>query len=117
VVTTHQVEELERVLTDVMFLNHGRIAFSSSMEEFEARYLELNGSPGTTGGGAGAEADVRAGLAWADGSAVRRRERDATGGAGRRYARPDCVICLWPSLQSGRLGGSTAVCKRGRAGR
>src|SRR3954465_4629090 len=41
VVTTHQVEEIQDVLTDVMFINHGRIVLSCSMEEFEARYAEL----------------------------------------------------------------------------
>src|SRR5208283_2006884 len=41
VVTTHQVEEVERVLTDVMFMDRGRIVFSCSMDDFESRYLEL----------------------------------------------------------------------------
>jgi ABC-2 type transport system ATP-binding protein len=41
VVTTHQVEEIQDVLTDVMFINHGRIVFESSMEELEARYVEV----------------------------------------------------------------------------
>jgi ABC-2 type transport system ATP-binding protein len=41
VVTTHQVEEIQNVLTDVMFINRGRIVFTCSMEEFESRYLEL----------------------------------------------------------------------------
>jgi ABC-2 type transport system ATP-binding protein len=41
VVTTHQVEEIEDVLTDVMFINRGRIVLNSSMEEFESRYLEV----------------------------------------------------------------------------
>jgi ABC-2 type transport system ATP-binding protein len=41
VVTTHQVEEIQNVLTDVMFINRGRIVFNCSMEEFEARYLEV----------------------------------------------------------------------------
>jgi ABC-2 type transport system ATP-binding protein len=41
VVTTHQVEEIEDVLTDVMFINCGRIVLNSSMEEFESRYLEV----------------------------------------------------------------------------
>src|SRR5258705_6573836 len=39
-VTTHQVEEIQDVLTDVMFINRGRIVFACSMEEFESRYLE-----------------------------------------------------------------------------
>ncbi len=41
VVTTHQVEEVHDVLTDVVFINRGRIVLNSSMEEFERRYLEV----------------------------------------------------------------------------
>ena len=41
VVTTHQVEEIQHVLTDVMFINRGRIVFARSMEELESRYLEV----------------------------------------------------------------------------
>ena len=41
VVTTHQVEEIQDVLTDLMFIDHGRIVLECSMEEFEARYLEV----------------------------------------------------------------------------
>ena len=41
VVTTHQVEEIQHVLTDLMFINHGRIALECSMDEFEARYTEV----------------------------------------------------------------------------
>jgi ABC-2 type transport system ATP-binding protein len=43
--TTHQVEEVEHVLTDVMFIDRGRIVFNRSMEELEARYLELSARP------------------------------------------------------------------------
>jgi ABC-2 type transport system ATP-binding protein len=43
--TTHQVEEVEHVLTDVMFIDRGRIVFNRSMEELEARYLELSVRP------------------------------------------------------------------------
>jgi len=45
VVTTHQVEELQNVLTDLMFIHHGRIVFACSMEDFESRYLELTVNP------------------------------------------------------------------------
>jgi ABC-2 type transport system ATP-binding protein len=45
VVTTHQVEEVEQILTDVMFINHGRIVLDCSMEDFEARYLEVSTRP------------------------------------------------------------------------
>src|SRR5216684_3586572 len=41
VVTTHQVEEIQDVLTDLMFIDRGRIALNCSMEEFESRYLEV----------------------------------------------------------------------------
>ncbi|HYH78653.1 MAG TPA: ABC transporter ATP-binding protein [Longimicrobium sp.] len=41
VVTTHQVEEIQDVLTDLMFLSHGRIALQCSMEEFETRFAEV----------------------------------------------------------------------------
>jgi ABC-2 type transport system ATP-binding protein len=44
-VTTHQVEEIQHVLTDVTFIDRGRIVFGCSMEEFEARYLELAAKP------------------------------------------------------------------------
>jgi ABC-2 type transport system ATP-binding protein len=41
VVTTHQVEEVQHVLTDLMFINRGRIVLNCSMEEFESRYVEV----------------------------------------------------------------------------
>jgi ABC-2 type transport system ATP-binding protein len=41
VVTTHQVEEIQDVLTDLMFINRGRIVLSCSMEEFESRYAQV----------------------------------------------------------------------------
>ncbi len=44
-VTTHQVEEIQNVLTDVIFINRGRIVFGCSMDEFESRYLEVMVKP------------------------------------------------------------------------
>ena len=41
IVTTHQVEEIQHVLTDLMFINRGRIVLNCSMEEFESRYAEV----------------------------------------------------------------------------
>src|ERR1043166_9453547 len=41
IVTTHQVEEVQDVLTDFMFIHRGRSVFESSMEEFESRYAEV----------------------------------------------------------------------------
>src|SRR5213079_3087413 len=45
VVTTHQVEEVQDVLTDLMFINRGRIVLRSSMEDFESRYAEVMVTP------------------------------------------------------------------------
>lgn len=45
VVTTHQVEEVQDVLTNVMFIDRGRTVLESSMEAFESRYLELMVNP------------------------------------------------------------------------
>ena len=49
VVTTHQVEEVEHVLTDLMFINRGRIVFDCSMEELESRYAEVTVHPEQVG--------------------------------------------------------------------
>jgi ABC-2 type transport system ATP-binding protein len=53
VVTTHQVEEVQHVLTDLMFINHGRIVLDCSMEEFESRYVELTVNPDKLGAARG----------------------------------------------------------------
>jgi len=45
VVSTHQVEELEHIFTDLMFIDRGRIVLSCSMEEFESRYVEVAVKP------------------------------------------------------------------------
>ena len=41
IVTTHQVEEVQHVLTDLMFINRGRIVLNCGMDELEWRYAEL----------------------------------------------------------------------------
>jgi len=41
IVTTHQVEEVENLLTDVLLINHGRIVLDSSIEAIATRYLQL----------------------------------------------------------------------------
>jgi ABC-2 type transport system ATP-binding protein len=45
-VTTHQVEEIENILTDVIFLQHGRIRLDSSMEALGERFTQLVPSAG-----------------------------------------------------------------------
>jgi ABC-2 type transport system ATP-binding protein len=41
VVATHQVDEIQHVLTDIMFIDRGRVVFECSTEEVESRYLEV----------------------------------------------------------------------------
>src|SRR6266481_3507021 len=45
IVTTHQVEEVQEVLTDLMFIDRGRIVLECSMEEFDSRYVEVMVNP------------------------------------------------------------------------
>jgi ABC-2 type transport system ATP-binding protein len=40
-VTTHQLDEVQNVLTDLVFLNRGRVVLETTMEDFERRYSEL----------------------------------------------------------------------------
>ena len=41
VVTTHQVEEIEHILTDVLFIRDGRIVLDAPMDEVAERYTEV----------------------------------------------------------------------------
>lgn len=41
VITTHQVEEIEHILTDVMFIRDGKIVLSAPMDEVGQRYVEV----------------------------------------------------------------------------
>jgi len=41
IVATHQIEEIQHILTDLIFINRGRIVLDTSMEEFESRYTEV----------------------------------------------------------------------------
>ncbi len=41
IVTTHQIEEIQHVITDLMLINRGRIVLSCTMEEVESRFAEV----------------------------------------------------------------------------
>lgn len=43
-VTTHQVEEIENLLTDVMFINDGKLILDATMESLPEQYAELMAS-------------------------------------------------------------------------
>jgi len=46
VLTTHQIEEVENVLTDVLFIDHGRLALDLPVEELPQRFVQLNVAAG-----------------------------------------------------------------------
>jgi ABC-2 type transport system ATP-binding protein len=43
--TTHQVEEIENLLTDVLFINHGHVVLDSSVEALSERYVQVTVGP------------------------------------------------------------------------
>ncbi|HEX6637696.1 MAG TPA: ABC transporter ATP-binding protein [Steroidobacteraceae bacterium] len=45
-VTTHQVEEIENILTDVIFIEHGKIRLDAAMETLGERFTQLTPAPG-----------------------------------------------------------------------
>lgn len=52
-ITTHQVEEVEHILTDLIFIQDGKIALNASMEDIEQRYTELMVKPENAGAARG----------------------------------------------------------------
>jgi len=44
-ITTHQVEEIEHILSDLIFIQDGRIVLNTSMDDVQQRYKELMVSP------------------------------------------------------------------------
>ena len=44
-ITTHQVDEIEEILTDLLFIDRGRIVLASGMDAFEERYREVMVKP------------------------------------------------------------------------
>ena len=43
-ITTHQVEEIENLLTDIMFINDGKILLDSTMDALADQYVEVKSS-------------------------------------------------------------------------
>ena len=96
VVTTHQVEEIQHVLTDLMFIDRGRIVLECSMEEFESRYLEVMVHPEQRRRGAGAPADPRAPGVRPQHPALRSASTASSSPPSARCARPASPTCSWP---------------------
>jgi ABC-2 type transport system ATP-binding protein len=45
VITTHQVEEVENLLTDVIFIHHGRVVLDATVENLAERFVQLITTP------------------------------------------------------------------------
>jgi len=43
--TTHQVEEIENLLTDVLFINRGEVVLDSSVEAIAQKYIQVAAAP------------------------------------------------------------------------
>ena len=46
IITTHQVEEVEHILSDVMFLKDGEIVLEAEMDELTQKFIEVMVAPG-----------------------------------------------------------------------
>ncbi len=44
-IATHQVEEIENILTDLIFIRDGKLALNASLEEINARFIEVQVAP------------------------------------------------------------------------
>jgi len=42
IISTHQVEEVENILTHVIFMNHGKVVMNKAISEIEEDYIELH---------------------------------------------------------------------------
>ncbi len=45
IITTHQIEEVEHILSDLIFIRDGNIVLNSSMDDIQQRYVELMVTP------------------------------------------------------------------------
>ena len=48
IITTHQVEEIEHILTDLVFINHGRIVLNETMDRVADKFIEVVVNPDNT---------------------------------------------------------------------
>ena len=89
IVTTHQVEEVEHILTDLMFIRDGKIVLDATMDEVGERFVEVlvNRRPGSTPP-ARSSRSTSAQIFGKTDLPVRRRRPRAPGRAGRNPHTP-----------------------------
>ena len=94
--TTHQVEEVENLFTDVIFIRRGQVALASSVEDLGSRYLQLTVSAEHGPTGARAEALLRARAIRPRATVLRRPHRPRSWPRSGSCARPRSPTCSSP---------------------
>ena len=88
-ISTHQVEEIETLLSDVLMLNEGKLVLSISLEEMDRRFVALSHDAAEAEAIAAAHPLLRYRTAGGSRRAVRRRAAGQRGTAGPpRAAQP-----------------------------
>ena len=108
-ITTHQVEEVENLLTDVFFIDKGRIVLDSSLEDIAHALRGGRGGGRSPGRGARRKAILRAPHARQSGAVLRavqtsRSSRDSarcTPPASPTYSSPSCREAQHEQLAAG----------------
>ena len=109
--TTHQVEEVENLFTDIIFINHGQVALAASVEELGERYKQLTTTTETAPRARALQAVLRA-------RGVRPRRHAVRGPLARPSSAPteSCARPRSPTCSSPRWPGAPAhehrICRR-----
>ena len=108
-VTTHQVEEIENILTDVLFIQHGKIVLDSPMETLGERFVQLVPAAGNVDARARAQAFLRTRSLRPRGHAVRRpqgRPSSQPLGETRAPSVADLFVAMMQPAGAGAVAGA-----------
>ena len=94
-VTTHQVEEIEHLLTDVLFIEQGKIILDTSVEDIGSRFVQLVVKPEQAGRRRGRSSPSTSATCWDARccSSITRRANSSRRWA--RWARRLSRTCSW----------------------
>ena len=99
-ITTHQVEEVENLLTDVLFIDRGRIVLDSSLEAIASRYRRGRRQCRSTAGGAGAASLPRTSRSRQDRALLRERRCRRARCVSAKCIRRPSPICSSPNSRA-----------------
>ena len=98
-VTTHQVEEIENLLTDVMFIEQGRIVLDTPVDQIGERYAQLIVKPEQLRAARALQALQRAQPCWVAPCCSTRTRRVSSWRRWGSWAHPPSPTCSWRSMQ------------------